>query len=132
MNSAMMPADGFYYASTIDKREFISILKREFKKGNLESYIGYQQNIDFLKKWTGLDIPINRTTTTIKDGDILLVMKLTYRPEANLKGNKVNEEDFVFSYVTYQAPMVSRAEEEVGNVLSKFLDKLFGVKNGNQ
>jgi len=102
LNSAMMPSAGTYYCKQIIFEEFVQIIKDEHAKGSIESYIGYQQNIDLLKKWTGCDIELNRSTTVLKDIDEILVMRINYRPDANAKGIDVDEKDFEFFYVKYE------------------------------
>ena len=96
LNSAMMPTEGVYRLSKINKEEFVTILQKAVNENQLESYIGYPQNIELLKQWSGLDIPLNRKETVVEDGDTLLIMKLNYRPEAGSKGLDVNDSSFLF------------------------------------
>lgn len=97
-----MPEPGVYIMQEISKENFIVILMDAYQNGVLESYIGYPQNIELLKEWTGLDIPLSRKTTKVDDGDILLIMKLTYRVKPKEKGYEVSEDDFVFYYANYK------------------------------
>jgi len=102
LNSAMMPAAGTYHCKQINFEEFVQIVKNKHSDGSLESFIGYPQNISLLKKWTGCDIELNRSTTVLKDIDEILVMRINYRPDANAKGRDVDEKDFEFFYVKYE------------------------------
>jgi len=104
LNSAMMPKEGTYRLMKISLSEFKFILRYFYKKGQLEPYIGYQQNIDLIEKWTGIKLPLVREEVTgLEDGDILLIMKLKYRlKDPSLKGVHIaDEEDFEFYVATY-------------------------------
>jgi hypothetical protein len=103
MNSAMMPEEGIYFLKKISKEMFVFAVKEAAKKNELESYIGYPQNITFLRQWAGLNIPLNRKETSIKHNDTLLIMRLKYRPESGAKGNFVKESDFEFFQAQYSA-----------------------------
>lgn len=105
MNSNIMPAEGHYTLKKISKEEFCKILIDAYITKNLESYIGYQDNINLIKKWTGITVPFSRENTILEDGDILLTMKLTKRiGDPTLKGKlSFNEEDFEFYIAEYKA-----------------------------
>lgn len=104
LNSAMMPKEGIYTMQKITKEQFCNILKEAYQKGILDSYIGYQENIDLIAKWTGIIVPFNRSETIIEHGDIMLVMKLKYRlKDPRVKGVQTfKEEDFEFFMVNYE------------------------------
>lgn len=105
LNSAMMPCEGHYTLKRISKEQFCSELMRAWKDGILESYIGYQDNITLIAKWTGIVVPFSRETTTIEDGDILLIMKLAKRMgDPSMKGKiQFGEQDFEFFKAEYKA-----------------------------
>jgi len=103
LNSAMMPREGTYKMKRISKEEFCKILAKAHKEGILESTIGYMDNIVLIKKWTGIEVFFNRETTTVEDGDLLLIMKLKYRMrDPHLKGKiQMSEENFEFFLAEY-------------------------------
>ena len=104
LNSAVMPREGIYVMKRITKEEFGKALKQAKEKGVLKSYIGYPDNIELIKKWFGVEVELNRTQTDVKNGDIMLVMKLKYRlPNPKDKGRYTpKEEDFEFFTVQYR------------------------------
>jgi hypothetical protein len=103
LNSAMMPAPGIYKAESIAKDEFVHLVQQAHAEGSLESYIGYPQNVELIKQWTGVEVPLNRAQTTVEDGDVLLVMRLKYRVgNPAMKGAKVDARDFEFMRVGYK------------------------------
>jgi len=104
LNSAMMPREGIYKMKRINKHQFCEILINAHREGNLDSYIGYQDNLELIKKWTGITLPFRRDTTGIEDGDILLIMKLNKRMgDPTLKGKvQFCEEDFEFFIAEYK------------------------------
>jgi hypothetical protein len=102
MTSAMMPNDGVYLRVTISEKEFLRQLIHAYNRGELESYVGYQQNADYIFRKTGIRIPVNRGETNLKSGDVMLVMKLKYRvADPGLKGEVVDEHQFEFCRVRY-------------------------------
>lgn len=101
-NSAVMPQHGVYRARQITKEEFVSLVQRAHAEGTLESYIGYPQNVELIRKWAGVDVALNRAETRLEDGDVMLVMKLRYRvADPSAKGAPVGEDDFEFYVVEY-------------------------------
>lgn len=105
LNSAMMPEPGKYELVKIGHFTFCSLLKEAYEKGILDSYIGYQQNIELIKRWTGIKLPISRETTRLESGDMLLIMKLKYRlvNPADKGKKEVKEEDFEFFICKYNS-----------------------------
>lgn len=101
LNSAMMPREGRYTMVAISKEEFVEKVQQAHNIGELDSYIGYPQNIQLLKEWTGLELPLKREQTTVESGDSILVMKLKYRTQAP-KGSEVNVNDFEFFEIFYE------------------------------
>jgi len=106
LNSAMMPVPGYYKAFSIPKTLFIKILEEAYEKGNLESYIGYEQNIKLIEKWTQgkVKLEVNREQIKeLRNGDIMLVMKLRYRVQSpGDKGKEVSEDDFEFMRIEFE------------------------------
>ena len=100
LNSAVMGRAGSYCQKKISKEMFGQILK---EAEEIESYIGYQSNIDYLKREFGIEVPMNRNLTEYEDGDLFLVMKLKYRvadPKEKGKWKPADDdyEFFIFSY----------------------------------
>ena len=101
VNSAMMPRPGTYQCREIDPGEFWERLAEARYVNKLKSYIGYPQNLEFIRQATGIQLPLNRDETHIEEGDQLLVMKRRYRPTMP-KGAPVNAGDFQFVHVTFK------------------------------
>ena len=108
MNAAIMPAIGCYNLIGITEGGFMRAIKTAHRSGNLSSSIGYQQNADYIKKRTGINLPITRAETTIQDGDKLLIMKLRYRVDGLPKGAPVDENDFEFFWCEFTAMTETR------------------------
>lgn len=79
MNSAMMPAEGTYRAKRISKDEFVAILRQH--KDALVSYIGYPETARYIERISGVPVAVSREATELEDGDVMLVCKLSYRPQ---------------------------------------------------
>jgi len=104
MNSAMMPQPGTYRLRRITHTEFCRALQEATEKNMLESYIGYQQNIDLIYQWTGVHVPLSRAETSLEDGDSLLIMKLRYRlNDPSRKGAPVDKTSFEFFEADYSS-----------------------------
>ena len=100
LNSAMMPAPGQYRLEKITKDRFCKILQ----KLSFESYIGYPETAKIIEEESGVHIEVNRKQTKVKNGDYLLIAKLTFRPRAEFKrkkGQGLNINDFEFFICTY-------------------------------
>jgi hypothetical protein len=97
----MMPKVGKYQLSEISANEFFDKLVNAHNTGQLDSYIGYPQNADFIYKMCGIRPSINRNVTKLEDGDTLLIIKLAYRPK--IKGARVDENSFCYYEATYEA-----------------------------
>ena len=108
LNSAMMPAEGCYTLRKISGGQFMEMVYDAHKAGVLLSSVGYPQNLDFIRRCTGLELPLSRKETRIKDGDILLIMKLRYRVDGYPKGYPVSENDFEFFVADYSATTETR------------------------
>lgn len=99
LNSAMMPKVGRYQLSEISAKEFFDKLTNAHNTWQLDSYIGYPQNADFIEMMCGIRPRINRNVTKLEDGDTLLIIKLAYRPK--IKGARVDEKSFCYYESTY-------------------------------
>ena len=124
MNSAMMPEDGIYTCERITRQEFINLVKEYYQKGEIRSYIGYSNTVDFIRRLTGITFAVNRNKTHLNDGDLVLVVKLKYRfkdPDAKIKVRQgkiqIKDDDYEFFKVTYSS--LDRDSETDYNILAK-------------
>lgn len=101
MNSAMMPLEGSYIHVRITKDEFCLLVDEAVLMDDLVCYIGYQENLDLIYRWTGVLLTPSREQTVVKDGDFLLIMKLKYRVHGQKRGHKPCEKDFEFFLTKY-------------------------------
>lgn len=104
MNSAVMPAGnyGTYTYSSASVAELADVLAGN--RGQWQSAIGYPQNAELIKLWTGLDCPVCRVETRFMPGDRALVMRLTKRvANPATKGNEVSSspDDWEFAWVKF-------------------------------
>ncbi len=111
MNSAVMPSGNFgtyhYLPINLDPEQLIKklVLVLSGGQGPWESAIGYSQNSDLLKHWTGIDVPVNRIAVYFKDGDSALVMRLKSRVvDPHQKGGPVSSDlkDWEFAEVLFK------------------------------
>ena len=104
LNAAVMPAsNGIYTSRPVQAFEFSNIAACAHKDGNLVSYVGYPETAEILSDLCKFPIPVNRAETVIEPGDLLLVAKLTYRPNATDKGKlKPKIDDFEFRVVEFE------------------------------
>ena len=91
-----MPAEGFYNLRKITPQAFYQGVVTAYNHNRLKSWIGYKQNAEMITEQTGVPIDICRDTTQIADGDDMLIMKLTYRPEQRAKGYRAATSDFEY------------------------------------
>ena len=97
-----MPQAGNYECDEITHQVFCDILKTHHAHGDIESFIGYLQNANLIKQWTGIQVQLNRSDIQLDDEDRMLVMKLKYRiGEPTSKGAIVNPSDFQFFLICY-------------------------------
>ena len=109
LNSAMMPVlSGTYRVEGLTRKGFVTAVRSAHADGLLESYIGYEQTANLISEWTDIDIPLNRSKTSVIDGQTMLVMRLKYRPNAETKGALVQASNFEFARITY-----TESEEEL-------------------
>ena len=104
MNSAVMPAGNFgayrYTPATLD--DLAAVLRGD--KGEWKSSIGYPQNAELIRAWTGLECPVNRVEAAFNPGDMAFVMRLKGRVDPATKGASVSEspENWEFAWVHFE------------------------------
>lgn len=76
MNSAFMPEEGVYTLKRITPEEARKLLNKATK---IESYVGYSDTANYMSRVLGIEVPVNRGETTLEDGDIMLICRLSYR-----------------------------------------------------
>jgi hypothetical protein len=103
MNSAMMPVPGTYVARKITVDEARAIVQKFH--GKFESYIGYPDTAKYMSEVLGVDVPVNRSETSLADRDEILVCKLRYRvKDPGAKGTFTpNADDYEWWHVIYRA-----------------------------
>lgn len=116
LNSAVMPNDGFYVKQTVTAEKFAWKFKRLVnavkavysEKICYESYIGYPETAKILENLLGVSVPVSRVETTLQDGDVLFIARLTYRvnpiEKAQQRATKI--EDYEYSWVFYASTCV--------------------------
>lgn len=110
MNSAMMPRPGFYACAHIGPEKFVQAFHELSSAGwEVSSSIGYPQNAEILSRMLGRKIPVSLQQTIPGSGDVMLIMKLSYRMRE--KGAKVDESDFEFWAAVYAGFSVDRLIE---------------------
>jgi hypothetical protein len=104
-----MPAEGTYTLRRIARDEFIARLTRAYESAQLESHVGYEQNLKLVAEWCNIRLrPDRGEVRNLADGDELLVMKLKYRvQDTTLKADKkfqssVSADDFEFFVAEYK------------------------------
>lgn len=101
-NSAVMTRPGVYRCREISAREFYNSVQIAYHENTLETYVGYVQNRDLIRKNTGLTFPLSRKQLELKDGDIILAMCIKYRTDG-VKGHDVAPDDFQFFYINFKS-----------------------------
>ena len=105
MNSAMMPnLNGSYEVTELTHKQFCDRLNLASK---IQSYIGYPQNAELIKKWTGIEVDVNRDQIELVGGEQILVMALKYRPEISEKGKLVDPDDFKYALVKFRKEKIN-------------------------
>ena len=103
MNSCVMVGPGEYKCTRISLDQFRGIFNAN--NSNFKSYIGYPNTAKVFWEITGRKIELCRDKTDLRVGDIMLCMRLKYRPPIDEKatrkhGNHI--EDYEFFYVTFK------------------------------
>ena len=75
MNAAVMPREGTYRMARLTPDEFALMVRKRSPK----SYIGYPECARILEKFCRVPIPLNRESTPVEDGDVLLIARLIFR-----------------------------------------------------
>ncbi len=101
LNSAMMPAEGYYHLRAISAPAFFQGVVTAYNRNQLKSWIGYEQNAELIKQETGIPVELCREVTEIKHGDDMLIMKLKYRVSTQYKGKPVDPADFDYFRACY-------------------------------
>lgn len=99
LNSAQMPCDGLYNKRTISKNQFIEIVKNA---DTINSSVGYESVSKLIKKLTSIIVPVNRSTTYINEGDVVVGLTLDYRVSSKDKGHhNPTEDDYIYFVAKY-------------------------------
>ncbi len=103
-----MPQIGTYIMSKISKKDFIEKVIIAYNNKELEHYLGYQNNVNLIKKWAKISLTMNRNKTILLNNDTLLVMKLKYRlSNPSEKGSFIpNENDYEFYIIKYNKGVI--------------------------
>jgi len=108
MNSAVIPQgkDGIFVNKVLTPEAYHAILKKGMadEKVEVKSCLGYPQNIELLKRWFDIDMPLSRIKADINTGDLAIYMRLKERMfDPNKKGMPVSEdkEDWEFGAIVY-------------------------------
>lgn len=88
-----MPKAGRYEITPITPEEFFRAIKTN--QALLVSSIGYPANIELIKQYSGVRLPLSRAVTDIEPGDLMLIMRLKYRADGKLNSNP-GLDDFEF------------------------------------
>ena len=102
MNTTMMPnADGKYVSETVDVKDLDQALNLPEES---ESAIGHDSAAKAMSAVLGFEVPVNRQTITLKDGDSMLCLKLHERlPEgAVIDLETMNQIGYSLVWVDYQ------------------------------
>lgn len=104
MNSAVMPAGDFgtYEYAPATLGDLADVLRGVH--GEYKSCIGYPQNCELIKQWTGVKPELSRRETQFVPGDMAFVMRMKRRIEnPGSKGAAVSEDpkSWEFAWVTF-------------------------------
>lgn len=103
MNSAVMPSRNYgtfvYGPASLDDLKDVMAGKH----GPITSCIGYPQNVELIRNWTGIKPDLSRAEITFQHGDRALVMRLTRRVDPTTKGMPVSNDpvDWEFAWVDF-------------------------------
>ena len=119
LNAAVMPTAGIYDLEQISLDEFSADVIEAYTNGTLRHYIGYQNTLDAIHDWIGMDLgAINVEQTKMADGEAFLVLRLRRRvsPAAKVRTRRDHTqlavEDFDFYRGTYfQSPRFISEDE---------------------
>jgi len=101
LNSAIMPIQGIYEIRKISKDQFIRLIQFADKYSILDSYIGYDQTVNYIEGISGVRVPVNRTQAIPDKGDYFLVIKLTKRVSNPIDKGKIAEPEYEYYFGIY-------------------------------
>jgi hypothetical protein len=105
LNSACMPVPGTYRLSALKPARFANLVRYYTESCELISYVGYPDACRILEEFCEVPIALNRQSTPVEDGDLLLIARLKYRvgnPAA--KGQvRATIDDYEFFKCSYSA-----------------------------
>lgn len=100
MNSVVLPPGNFgkfEYTPAI-QADLEDVVKGRY--GPWRCRIGYEQNVQLIRSWTGVEVPLNRAETWFDVGDRAVVMRLAKRLlNPSTKGETVEEPEWEFGWV---------------------------------
>ena len=117
LNAAVMPTAGDYQIEQINGKTFQDAVFSAFTNGTLHHYIGYQNTLDFVQAFCGIQFKdeqakISVEQTELSHQDELLILRLRRRvsPEAKKVQTRdatfeVTEQDFDFYWGIYRDPV---------------------------
>ena len=102
LNAAVMPTAGNYFLEKIDAETFQDTVFRTFMNRTLHHYIGYQNTLDFVQDFCGIQFEgeqakINVEQTELSHQDELLILRLRRRVSPEAK--KVLTRDATFELI---------------------------------
>ena len=101
LNSAIMPISGIYEIRKISKAQFIRLIQFADKYSILDSYIGYDQTVNYIEGISGVRVPVNRTQAIPNVGDYFLVIKLTKRVNNPIDKGQVVKPEYEYYFGIY-------------------------------
>lgn len=105
MNSAMMPQPGKYTCEEISPEKFRQIFQTY--QDDYKSYLGYPNACKVVSELVGRNVPLCRDMTDLRNGDIILAVRLRYRVNFSEKSGKPAREhgqkieDYQFFLIHY-------------------------------
>ena len=127
LNSAQMPCDGLYNKRSISKNQFVEIVKKATK---IKSSIGYDTVSKLVKHLTGINVPVDRGTTYINEGDTIVGLTLNYRVNSTDKGyHNPTEDDYIYFVAKYTKDEKS-IQIELKNAKLTISDNGIGMDEG--
>ena len=108
LNAAVMPNAGVYHLEQVTPDEFKAGVIAAHQAGSLKHYIGYDNTMDLVHSWVGVDLGgTNVDQTEMADGETFLILRLRRRVSGSEKVRTRTEharlkiEDFDFYRGTY-------------------------------
>ena len=103
LNSAMMPDEGVYILRRVSREFFGELVADAYRRGELQSFIGYAETAQHIQSISGVPIPVNRAATQLPDQALIAICKLKYRVgDPAMKGQlQPNEDDYEYYVATF-------------------------------